>query len=509
MFLGLCSLFFDKMFNFRFKLRIIWITALAVAVFVLVWMNTVPGGKITYIKNFKGYNDFIGNLTPLERMAGNKIIGDPVYFSLRVPRRFVDAKLTLKYKVDPNVQIIEAGVLKDHATWQYDLQPIYNAKLDELLKNWSVLWEKPTPASGHPSQGGEYTLLLQREKKFETIKDFLKNPPEADKIALYNYDLNTNYILPGYQPSTSTVTMCRPITGTYQFYTYIKKENLSYDFVFQDLNKNTDPDPVDVYVYYNDKQISAEYLEDDGVVSDAGVLKPWRHLKLDLVNLPEGVYKIGVRANNDIVTRTITTPQSKMTFINKVNLASAPEVSCGRNLFTDSRQVQARTAYSDKLQEITVVDASNQSVEGQKIKLTEAFAQYSTQGDLPKMSYLILQDDGVMVSGDGLFSFSAEQFINPKIRKIDATFNADKEGVDYVLANYTPPVSQGDWLVSTADFDLQNVYKQWNKHSFLISAPGLKAETGNGEGVTVGEIKVELQGTSILGKIEKIFNFQF
>lgn len=483
------------MLDFHLKLRIAWIIALTAAVLALVWLNTVPGGKITYIKNFKNYNDFIGNLTPIERMASNKIIGDPAYFSLRVPRRFTSAKLTLKYKADQNVSIIEAGVLKDQATWQYDLQPIYNSKLEELLKNWSVLWEGDK-------------MLLQREKKFESINEFVKNPPEADKIASYNYDLNMNYILPNYQPSTSTVTMCRPITGTYQYYTYIKNENLTDDFVFEDLNKNSDSDPIDVYVYYDDKQIFADHLDDDGISSDIGIKTPWRHLRLNLVNLPEGAYKIGVRANNDIVTRTIETPQIYMTFVNKINLASAPEVSCGRNLFTDSRQVQAQTVYSNDLQEISVVDANDPSLEVQKIKLTEAFAQFSTEFDLPEKSYLILQNDGVMISGDGLFSFGPEQFINPKIRKIDATFQADREGIDYVLAKYAPPVKKGDWLVSTAEFDLQNVYKKWNKHSFLISAPGLKAETGNGQGVTVGEIKVELSGTSIFEKIKKMLNIK-
>jgi hypothetical protein len=499
------------MSTFRIKLRIAWITALIAVVFWLVWMNVVPGGKITYSQNFKGHNDFIGNLTPAERMSDNKIIGDPVYFSLRVPRRFVDVKLTLKYKIDPGLPIIEVGVLKDMATWQYELKPIYNAHLDDLLKHWSVLWE------------GDM-ILLQREKKFSTINEFLKNPPASGKIALYNYDLNTNFILPDYQASSSTITMCRPITGTYQFYTYIKNEKLSYDFTFQDLNRNADPDPVDIYVYYNDKQISAEpkHLDDDGVTSDTGLQTPPRHLKLNLVNLPEGVYKIGVRANNDIVTRMIVTPQSKMAFINKINLAAASEVSCGRNLFTDSRQIQAQTVYSDNLQTIKVLPLTKGEIEGvlavgteplptspsqgEELVLTEAFAQFSTTSDLPKMSYLILQNDGVMLSGDGLFSFSQEQFINPKIRKIDVNFNADKEGIDYVLANYVPPVKQGDWLVTTADFDLQNVYKKWNKHSFLISVPGLKTETGNGAGVTVGEIKVELSGTSIWEKIYKTIN---
>jgi hypothetical protein len=508
---ALCS---TEIMTFRQKLRIAWIIALIATVLVLVWLAAVPGGKITYVQDFKGFNDFIGNLTPTERMASNKIIGDPVYFSLRVPRRFTSAKLTLKYKVDPSVPIIEAGVLKDRATWQYDLQPIYNGKIDELMKNWNVLWEGNV-------------MLLQREKKFATIDDFLKNPPAFDKIALYNYNLKNNFIFPGYISARATTTICRPLTGTYQFYTYIKNENLSDDFVFEDLNKELDSDPVDVFVYYNDKQISAEHLDDDGVVNDSGAQKSWRHLKINLANLPEGVYKIGVRADNDIITRTITTAQSKMAFVNKINLADTPEVSCGRNLITDSRKIQAQTVYADKLQTINIegVEVTEKSplgrgaepgeagrVSGQDkfssttLSITELFTQFSTQGDLPKMSYLILQNDGVAISGDGLFSFSESQFFNPIIRKVDANFDADKEGINYVLANYTPPTRDGEWMISTAEFDLQNVYKQWNKHSFLISVPGLRAEDNTGAGVVIGEIKIELQGTSLWEKVKKMLN---
>jgi hypothetical protein len=388
------------------------------------------------------------------------------------------------------------------------------------MKKWNMIQEPNLPSQTHPVRAArpplflegisswDSTILLQREKKFATIDEFLKNPPTVDKIALYNYDLNNDFILSGYAPASTTTSMCRPLAGTYQFYTYIKNENLSDDFVFQDLNKNTDPDPIDVYVYYRDRQIFAEHLDDDSVVSDDGEQKLWRHLKIDLANLPEGVYKIGVRANNDIITRTIATAQSKLAFVNKINLANAPEVSCGRNLVTNSHQIQAQTVYADNLQTIKIIPLTKKSPPARggvwggwegvvadsvlattTLLITEPFTQYSTTSVLPAMSYLILQNDGVAISGDGLFAFSAEQFFNPTIRKIDANFDADKEGIDYVLADYVPPTREGDWLISTADFDLQNVYTQWNKHSFLISVPGLKAETSNGAGVTVGEIK--------------------
>ena len=102
-------------------------------------MAVVPSGKITYVYDFKKDNYFISKLTPdarVEERQNNKqkIIGDPVYFSLRTPRRFNKAKLTLKYKrckqepqcAPANLPIIEVGALVDKTVWRYDLEPIEN-----------------------------------------------------------------------------------------------------------------------------------------------------------------------------------------------------------------------------------------------------------------------------------------------------------------------------------------------------------------------------------------------
>jgi len=480
--------------KFRLILRIIWLTAIFLAVICFIYWAIIPGGKITYIKDFKHYSDFIGNLTPSDRVKDNDmIIGDPAYFSLRLPRRFVNAKATIKYKIDPLISIVELGVLKDNRTWQYDLQPLYNAKLESLMQKWDVIRE------------GDL-MLLQKNKKFNSIADFLKDTPDLNKVALYNYDLNNNYILPAYQPSKATTTMCRPLQGAYQFYTYIKNEKLSFDFSFQDLNKISGADPIDVYVYYQGEEIYNQHLDDDGIVADNGEQKAWRNLKVELADLPEGVYEISLGADNDIVTRTIATTQSKMTFINKISLADAPEVSCGLNFFTNSRQLSVRTSSSDRLGEIKINQASG-SAFSEILKIDQPYQQFETKADLPEFSKVTMPSGGIDLSGDGLFSSSQESFINPKIKKIDNNFEADREGVEYILARYTPAVHEGDWLASTANFDLQTAYKEFNKHSFIISIPGLKAEKNNS--VEVKEIKFELSGTSFFEKIKKIFNVKF
>jgi hypothetical protein len=472
------------MIEFKKALRLVWIATLIVVIFVLAYLKLVPSGKITYIKKQGQYNDFISNLTPADRMSGNKMIGDPAYFSLRVPRRFEKARVTFKFKNNSTKSIINAGVLMDKKVWNYDLKPLSNSVIDKLLSEWDAV------------RSGEL-LFLQREKKFGSVEEFLKNLPNQEKIASYNYSPKVKFSLPDYKPAKQKTTLCRPIQGAYQFYTYIKDEDLSFDFSFEDLNKNEDADGVDVLVYYNNQEIYKDALPDDGGSK--------RNLKLSLSSLPEGVYKIGLRANNDIVTRTITTAQSKIAFINKVALADAPELSCGRNLFTNSKKIQAMTILSDRLGQIKIHQMSG-SAFSQIIELSETYKQFSSKDILPAFSEVVMPSDGITISGDGLFALSADHFFNPEIKKVDENFDADREGVDFIIAKYAPPIADGEWSIATADFDLANAYKENNKHSFLISVPGLRAEDSAGAGVEIGDVKIELEGVSLLKKVIKMIN---
>jgi hypothetical protein len=476
------------MFNFKIKIRIICAAIIIATVFLLVWLAIIPSGKISYSTDFKGFNDFISQLTPKERVTTEKdgtqdIFSNPAYFSLRTSRPFNQAKMTVRFQPSENIPIAEIGVSKDGRTWQYDLHPLYNAKLENLMKNWTVV------------RSGD-VMLIQRNNSFSSIDAFLKNPPTTDKLALYNYDWKGEFILPGYQARNATTTLCRPLIGAYQFYTYIKNENLSDDFVFEDLNKNTGPSPVDINVYYQGKLIDTEHLDDDGVIDGLGALRSPRELGLNLANLPEGVYKIDIRAGGDIITRTITTKQSKLSFINVLPLADAPEVSCGRDFYTDGRTLSVQTSHPNKL---GVIKLNKNNGSSEDLNISEPYKIF-TAANLPTSgTRIVLANDGVSLSSDGLFSLDADSMIDPRVNVVDANFDADQEGTDYILARYTPPIRQGDWLVAQTDFDLTNSFRMWNKYYFIISAPGLAVDNE----LKIKDVKVDLLGTSLWNKIFK------
>lgn len=473
---------------FIIKIRIFLWAFLVAAVGWLLYMAVVPGGKITYSYTPDNPSYFIRKMTPAERVkitddGRQLIIGDPVYFSLFTSRRFDKAKLIVKYKTEGEAPIIEAGVLADKKIWRHNLKPIANKIINDLSLEWDVMRENGL-------------LLFQREKKFGRLDNFLNNLPSREEIALYNYDLRFGYFLKDYKKSNKEFILNRPLRGAHQFYTYIKDEDFDFRFVFFDLNKNKDSDPVELNLYQAGEFVASRYLNDDGVSADNGITSEDRELGLKMTNLPEGVYKIELKANDDIVIKKIITSQQKLAFINKIWLADAN----GKNisLYTDSKAISAQTINPARLQTIKIGDG--------ELPISETYKQFNINVVMelspghPELNSLVeikLEKDDIVLSGNGVFSFSKESLINPEFRKVDVSFDAEREGINYVLAKYNPPVEEGDWLSAAAEFDLSGAYRENGKYGFIISIPGLRAENGRQNGIEIREIRVELEGNNL------------
>jgi len=471
----------------------------------LLYMGVVPGGRISYVYDFTKPSYFIKKLTPEERVkpivvsreigASQVIIGDPVYFTLRTPRKFSKAKLTLKYKNISDLPLIEAGVLADKIVWRYDLQPIKNKIINQLTLSWQVI-----------SENG--VMLLQRERNYNSLDEFLNNLPEAKEIALYNYDLKKEFLLPDYEAgeSGSLASSQVSLRGPYEFYTYIKAEDLDFTFSFLDLNNNKDCDPIDLRLYYNDQLIDSRHLDDDGIATDNNEATERGEIKLRLANLPEGAYKIEARVNDDIITKSIISEQQKLAFVNKIWLAQGSGSKL--SLYTDSREINAQTINPASLQTIKITDAKKNKAETNLLKLGQTYKLHSIKVE-PFLSQIKIDKDDVILSGDGVFSFSEDSLINPNFKKVKASLDIDQEGINYILARYTLPGRADGWEIAQAEFNLGKAYQEFysnklvgaTQYSFLISIPGLKADDGIDEGIEIGEIRVDLEGKSLWKKI--------
>ena len=496
-----------------------WLVLLWVVAWFL-YMGIVPGGSIKYKYDFDKKSSFISNLEPNTRVIisdkkyPNMIVGNPAYITLTTPRKFNSANLKMKYrrineKSGVNqYPVIEAGVLVDNTVWRYDLKPIENEIIDKLALVWDVKRE------------GEL-LLLQRNdnvassvnKIYASVENFLEDLPSDDRIALYNYDLKRDYTLEGYRSfavgelldgeDVKYTEIDQDIRGTYQLYTYIKNEELDFTFTFTDLNQNNDKDDIDIYFYYENHLIASNHLEDDGVQIDSGVLSHERELELRLSDLPEGAYKIEIKTNDDIVTKKIRSRQKNIVFANRLWLEKEGENET-QSLYTNSNVIQANTTYTDSLQ--TIKAGTNM------LDMAQTYYQYSSKvgkaNILDTFSEINLERNGVILSGNRVFSFSPEAFFDPNIKKLDKYVDIAEDGIKYILARYVAPdISDGQREILTS-FDLTKAYRENGKYSFLISVPGLSSpdeNTAENFGIEIEDIEFELKGRSLNEKLKEFF----
>jgi len=480
------------MSKIQIKIRIFLWVALGLVVVWILYQGIVPFGKKSYSCDFSKPCYNIKKIQPADRvkiLADNvDIIGNPVYFTLATPRSFNQAVISLKYKNKDDLPVIETGVLKDELLWRYDLKPIRNKTIDQLALAWRTVSGK-----------GE-AILFQRDsvgveseiKYYQSIDEFLKELPPFEKIAVYNYDLNYNYKIVDYNSGQEKKELPSALRGAYQFYTYIKDEPLDFSFNFFDLNKNKDADGVDIFVYHYGQTIENMHL--DGTSIATGAAGDIGNIEFNIANLPEGVYKIEVKASDDIITKKIFTRQTKIAFINKLWLTDSGSEKI--KLYTDSQTINGQTINPASLQTIKIGDSA--------LDIKETYKLY-TADDFRDINELAIEKDDIIISGNGLFSFTASQLFNPIIKNV-TNIDLNYEGINYVLANYASPRQIDDWQVAHATLDLSEAYREDGKYGFIISIPGLRADDNIEDKLELGEISIELTGKTLRQKISDIFS---
>lgn len=163
-------------------LKISLIAFFVSALFFLFYKDFVPSGRLVIINDFRSKSKLIFDLEPAVRLRkiradrqGNfyqAIFIDPVYFNVNSPRFFEKAKVKIIYK-NKNQPLFQLGLKQDAASWNFDFRTLEFQKIDNL--DW------------HRLQSGNL-LLLQKSKQYETIEDFLRQPPTKGRIASYNYE---------------------------------------------------------------------------------------------------------------------------------------------------------------------------------------------------------------------------------------------------------------------------------------------------------------------------------
>jgi hypothetical protein len=465
-------------------LLVIWV--LALTFFIVKFI--VPSGEITYSSDFSKKTGFIYNLTPQERIDDSgdkvKIMADPVYFSLYYPRQFQEAHVKLKYKWE-NVdnQVLELGVLADKNLWQYQLKPLENTILERAIDTWDL------------SQTGDL-IFLQKNKIHSSLDEFLASDVSRDKTAVYNVNIN-DLNIDSFNLDQEQTADIRPyiidqdLIGHHQFYMYHPGDALKLTVKVQDLNLNKDLDKVELIIFYKDQVIAKESLT--SIVSlESKEVSEIRDLKIALADLRRGLYKVQIKASDDIVIREIDVSSNRLVFINKLHLG---KTNNNLNIYTDSQDLKVVTTKAASLQ--TIVFA------GSSFEIKDTYKQHYLKTDTNlnnNWQTINIQKGEIELANANMFSFDKEFAFNPEMMNLDDV--SDLNNIDYIIANYKAVKKEGEWNIATTSFDLSSAYSEDNKYSFLFSLPNFSYKQDST--LVIDSIEISLKGKNIWQKLKEI-----
>ncbi len=429
----------------------------------------VPSGTFETEHIVGESSPFLDELAPNERVgdvgetavgdAVQSIVGDPAFFFVHPQRddfKLLDLEIWFQNTTLP---IVEFGALSSVRPDVYALYPIHNRLIEE--SSWDRIDE-------------DGVVLLQRTRVYDSISAFFSDPPSRDRVATYRADFNVPFRLANYEPRSSLQSINVSLRGHHEFKTYIKNETLSFVFSYMDMNRDEGADVIRATVFNEDGEPVAQARgADDENVSDDAVASGLRTLDLVVPGLAQGVYKVVLDTTRDIFFRTITTPQHKLVFLNSLFIGDEVgyrETPRGATLWTLSGRLRMQTRHAQGVQ--TIRASTTQLV------IEEPYEWYTLALARDELQRVDVPAGDLEIIAQGPIALSADQFFNPDPVPLTSYQSLADLGVDYVLARYTSPRLEGDWLVASVPFNVDDLYEDERAWKFSFSTPEIEALGG-------------------------------
>jgi len=450
------------------RLKIVYaiLIILAIAIIgLLFYLNLVPSGEWKIASDFQNANPFISPIYPEGRTeksaAGIIVKEEPVYFDVRLPRKFDTARVKV-YFDDLKTRVFELGVEGAPGAKNFTFRPLANQFLDGL--GWPRL-----------SEGD--LVLYQRYARFGSIADFSRRLLLGE-TALYRARFSYNYKIPGYLPSAFLRVIEPNLLGRFKFYTYIKNEPLDFKFTFV---SDDGFGPITINAWSGDKLVLTKDFTDIPGLGEE--FKSRRTFGLRQEGLAEGLYRIDVAAPENTRTEKIVTPARLLSFLGPLRFGRS---SANAQLLTSARELHFKSYAKDP---------ANLLADGAAHKLEEPGKRYDVK--IGTRAYLLKPlwlPGEIEVEGDGLFAFDWASFFNPLFQNLDEDL-ISAGATNYILTNYRPPKNENGAYLAEVKFDLRNISPSANrKVRFVFSLPELMAGEA---GVRVKKVEFQFFGEKI------------
>lgn len=415
----------------------------------------------------------LGNVGSEDGISYQEIEDDIVYFDVMLPRLYKTIDVEIIYR-NPN-PILELGALIDKDEWVFKIETIENNLIDGL--NWDVVSD-------------ENSILLQKEKEYESVADFYSNPPPGYRIATYQNDIvNKNLKIADYEPSSELKTYEVSLQGSHTLYTYIKNEQLYYEIDLIKFNNENDNDQVSFVITNarNGEEIMSEivYLNDSSKLISPNIIS--------LNDLEESIYRIDILCDENITINEISTRQNKSVIQSKLKMIRLD--SAVSEIYFAGNTLNAMVYGLNDLQSIKINDKSvNLEVPSEKYIIEKSYLDR-------KNNLIVLENNNIEFSSDGYFGFSEASMFMPKAENLSN--NTDFERVEYIISKkYKKPSKEGDgWGKGVVSFNLNEINPAGKKLiQFIINNPGNRLSENKLE---ISEIRTVLKRDPITFKTLK------
>ncbi len=382
--------------------------------------------------------------------------GDPVYFSVHTPQTTYDeVEIEIEFNIK-NQPIVEIGPQVDIFSGAFNLKPFYNEIIEEID------WER------HETFGS----TLYTKEEIDSADDFFDQEPARYTVGTYHAELQNPYREAGYRSLGRRQSVDMDLRGYHKIVTYIKNEDLLWDFTFTDMNRTLGRDDILLRVVNEQGGILLEKkVEDDGNAREDQEMSKI-DMQIEIEDLPEGVYSIEVIVTDDIFIRNISTNQRYVTFVNTLNIGDTigyREKVNPVSFTTNATVFSLQTLHNESLQTV--------EIDSHAIEIHETHTQFYEIIDSTGLRTGVIPKGDVTVVGNGKFAFSTSSFFEPDTTPIGPYTDLGNQGIEAILTTYESPRIIDGHYVANQTYDLA-AFPAGSDMRFAISAPFIESFEG-------------------------------
>lgn len=398
----------------------------------------------------------------VESADGALIKASPVYVDLAPPSPFDEVTMRVTY-ANPAARQVSIGALASTVDGAFAMRPVEQPLLDSL--GWSRVTD------------GRVTVY-QRRHAYDSVAAFFAHPPDMARIAEFNAG-ETVAVAPPADASGGERRITPSLRGSHRMFTVTTGEKLAFIFVFQDMNREIGADPAVITVTRerDGRQMLRSILHDDGNAADDQRSSKLRELSVETAAPEPGVYRIDVATSDDVFIREIRTPQRKLVFAGRLffgDYVGYSDVVPSAIAYADGHRVEALVPHPENLQKIDVggriIDAFSPNARV-AVPVSGGIVQIAA----PRRD--------VILATDGVFALAEAEYFRPRPRPLawyTSAANLDRDGTDFVIADYAPPRESGASRSAEATFRTQDLARAKNgAYRFAIQVDGIAEGQGD------------------------------